>query len=115
MRSTAALFDQLHSGGAGDRLGHRRDPEHAVRRHRVVAAEVALAEGAFVDHAVAVRGDGDDAGNLAGLGPLPQPAINIGLVLHDVLPFRSCVTADDCFLRRSGQQEPSAVGLVAIS
>jgi hypothetical protein len=40
-----ALLDQLHAGGARDRLGHRRDPEHTVRGDR--GPECALVDDAL--------------------------------------------------------------------
>src|SRR6185295_14275432 len=56
-----ALLYLLHRGGAGQRLGHRGDPDHRVERHRRVLIERALAEGAFVDRPARRRRHGDDA------------------------------------------------------
>ena len=47
-----ALLDQLHAGGRGHRLGHRGDPEHAVRRDVRAAVHVLPAKRALVDDAL---------------------------------------------------------------
>ena len=60
-----ALFDKLHRRSAGDRLGHRGDPEHGVERHRIRLAEVALAECALIDDLAAGRGHCDDTRHLS--------------------------------------------------
>src|SRR6185312_17364117 len=48
-----ALLNQLHAGGARDRLGHRRDPEQAVRGDRGP-------ERALVDDTLVICRDGDE-------------------------------------------------------
>jgi hypothetical protein len=77
-----ALFDQLHGGRAGDGLGHRGDPEHAVGRHGIVLGQVAFAERALVDHLFAVCGHGDDAGNFPRVAFLAQHLIDLSFALH---------------------------------
>ena len=73
-----ALLDELHCGGCGERLGHRRDPEHRIRGHVGALGEVALAECAFVEDAVAGRRYGDDAGDFLGVRGLAQGLIDAG-------------------------------------
>ena len=61
-----AILDQLQRGGAGDRLGGRKDGEHGVGRHVGVAALHALAGRAIVDVFGTIGRDRDHAGD-AGL------------------------------------------------
>ena len=56
-----SLLDELHRRGAGDRLGHRRDPAHGVRRHLVAGPEHALPESAEIELRVRIRHPGHDA------------------------------------------------------
>ena len=68
-----ALFDQLHGGGGGDGLGHGGEPHHAVRRHRRLGGAVGGAEGALIEDAAGIAGEGDHAGDRArGDGVLQQ-------------------------------------------
>ena len=81
-----ALFDELHAGGARDRLGHGGDPEHAVGGHRIVLGQVALAERALINHLAAGRRHRDHAGNFLGLAFLTQNLIDLGFALHGSPP-----------------------------
>ena len=76
-----ALLDQLHGRGRRDRLGHRGDPEHAVRGHGVVLGQVAFAERALIDHFLAGRGHRDHAGNFPGVAFLTQHLIDLSFAL----------------------------------
>ena len=57
----------LHGRHRGQRLGHGGDPAYRVQRHRLAAAERALAEGTLIDHAIAVGGHRHHARHGAGL------------------------------------------------
>ena len=81
-----ALLDELHAGGARDRLGHGGDPEHAVGGHRIVLGQVALAERALINHLIAGRRHRDHAGNLLGLAFLTQNLVDLGFALHGSPP-----------------------------
>ena len=81
-----ALFDELHAGGARNRLGHGGDPEHAIGGHGIVLAQVALAERALINHLAAGRRHRDHAGNLLGLAFLTQNLIDLGFALHGSPP-----------------------------
>jgi hypothetical protein len=76
------LLDQLHAGGSGYRLGHRGDPEHAIGGHRVILAEVTLAERALVDGLASGGRHRNDAGNLLGVAFLAQQLVDLRLGLH---------------------------------
>ena len=80
------LFHQLHAAGRGDRLGHGRDPEHAVRLHRRATAQGAFAEHALVDQVLAIGGHRHHAGNSPGFGDAAQGGIDIGACGHVVFP-----------------------------
>ena len=96
-----ALLHELHRAGAHDLLGHGGDPEHAVGGHRIVLAEVALAERALVDHLAAGRCHRDHAGNLPGLALLTQNLIDLRFALHGSPPF--------CFLWKWNDLPPGRV------
>ena len=106
-----ALFDQLHRARGRDRLGHRGDPEHAVGGHRIVLAEVALAERALVDHLLGGGRHRDHAGNLPGVALLAENLVDIRLVLHGWLPpvcFFECRDLPPA--ESTGQAGPSGRG-----
>ena len=65
-----ALLDQLHAGGARDRLGHRCDPEHAVRGDRGP-------ERALVNDALLVCCNGDEARHGPRVDGLAQRLIDL--------------------------------------
>jgi len=77
-----SLLDKLHGRGGRDGLGHRGDPEHAVRCHRGVLGQIALAERALIDHVLAVRGDRNHARDLLRVGLLSEHLVDLGLVVH---------------------------------
>ena len=81
-----ALFDELHAGGARNRLGHGGDPEHAVGGHRIVLPQVALAERALVNHLAPGRRHRDHAGDFLGLAFLTQNLVDLGFALHGSPP-----------------------------
>jgi len=74
-RELAAL-DQLHGGRGRDGLGHRRDPDDGVERHRRVLAQLAPAERAFVQHALVGGRHGDDPRHLLRLHGLTEHRID---------------------------------------
>ncbi len=81
-----ALLDELHAGGARNRLGHGGDPEHAVGGHRIVLGQVALAERALIDHLAAGGRHRDHAGDFLGLAFLTQNLVDLGFALHGSPP-----------------------------
>ena len=53
-----AFLDELHDGGAGDRLGHAGDPEQRVRLHRRLVLDIRVTKAARVDQlAIAHHGN----------------------------------------------------------
>jgi hypothetical protein len=59
-----ALLDELHRGGRGDRLGHRRDAEQRICRQRPAGRDIGFAERALVQHPLAIGRHGDHAGKV---------------------------------------------------
>ena len=74
-----ARLDELHGGDGGDGLGHRRDAEDGVYRHRAARAGLGQPEGALINHAGAIAGDDDHAGHLLPLDGGAQLLIQRGL------------------------------------
>ena len=110
-----ALFHELHGGGCGERLGHRRDPEHRIERHVGALGEVALAEGALIEDAVAGRCHGDDAGDLLGVRGLAEGLIDAGeRVLPATLGGAGRRRADRAERGRSGDRGGRFQELTAI-
>src|SRR5690606_6384869 len=87
------------------RLGHRGNPEHAVERHRVVLRQVALAEGVLVDHVLAGRGHGHDAGDVLGLAGLAERLVDLSRVRHGYPPLWLSLVAGDCDWRCGPAQD----------
>ena len=83
-----ALLDQLHAGGGRDRLGHRGDPEHAVGGHRIVLAEVALAERALINRLASGGRHRNDTGDFLRVALLSQQLVDLRLGLHGVASVR---------------------------
>jgi len=79
-----ALFDQLHAGCGGDRLGHRGDPEHAVWRHRRVAVERTFAERALIEDLPVGCRHRDHAGDLLRLDRRAQCRVDLAHLRHGV-------------------------------
>ncbi len=76
LEADAALLDQLHGRGAGDGLGHRRDAEHRVERHRFGLVDRPSSERALIEDAAIVGGQRDDARNETRFDRLPEDFIN---------------------------------------
>ena len=86
-----APLDELHGGGAGDRLGHRGDPHHGVGRHLGRLAQHPLAEAAFVGRALGVGRHGDHARHVALAHRILQKLV--GCCFHGVPPGVGIVAA----------------------
>ncbi len=71
-----ALFNQLHHGQRGDRLGHRRDAEDGIDGHRAAARGVRHSEGSLVHDAAAIRDHRDHAWNITTCDGIGQHLIN---------------------------------------
>ena len=82
----AALLDQLHQSGAGDRLGHRGNVEHRVQRDRRVAGHARVAERAPVDRFVGSRCHRHHAGDRARSGGLRQQPVDVLCQCHPRFP-----------------------------
>ena len=67
VQSNEALFDQLHEGDAGDRLGHRVDAVDCVLADRNRPLDVGHAQRAEVGDLAAAADDCEGPGDLAGV------------------------------------------------
>ena len=87
LQTELAALDELHDGGRRDRLGHRGDPHHRVRRHRRFLAELPLAERALVERPLVCGCGRDDARHGLRLHGLAENLVETLEVRHAPLPL----------------------------
>ena len=110
-----ALLDELHHPRADQRLGHRSDPAHRVQVHRRPLAEHPLAEGGFVERALARGGGGDHARHIARGDGVAQQRIGVAAQRGRVGARGRCAAGNSARSEHSGAglEERSAVDLHA--
>ena len=81
----AVLLDELHRGGRGDGLGHRRDAEQRVELQRPAGIDVGDAERATIDDALAVGRHDHHAGHVLALDRAAHRIVDGLGLLHRIL------------------------------